>query len=309
MTTHPEPTVKPSLRHVDVNGLSLAAFEWRPELRGQGPTLFFVHATSFHGRVWDQVIRHLPPQHVIAFEQRGHGRSEDAPFRDWQDLGQDLACAVAALDLQGAIGIGHSMGGHALVSAAAVECDRFSQLILIDPALFAPADYLLDPPPRGAPHPALKRKNRFASAQAMVDRLVGRPPYSTFDPRALHDYCVHGLRPAADGQGLELACHPSTEGHIYNTARHDPGVYASIRALRIPVTVIRVRPTDPSIQPFDTLGSSTWPELSREFFMGRDICLPEKTHLIPMEDPPFVARLIQDILNTPTAPGLRSIDG
>jgi lipase len=57
---------QPKLHHIRVGGLSLAAFEWRAALRGSAPTLWLVHATGFHGRVWDQVIHQLPGHHVIA---------------------------------------------------------------------------------------------------------------------------------------------------------------------------------------------------------------------------------------------------
>ena len=33
-----------------VNGVELCLFEWGAGRRGQGPTLFFAHATSFHAR-------------------------------------------------------------------------------------------------------------------------------------------------------------------------------------------------------------------------------------------------------------------
>lgn len=286
----------PKLRQVQLDRLSLAAFEWNEALRGNVPTLLLVHATGFHARVWDQMVRRLPPVHVIAIELRGHGRSETLPFAGWEDFGLDLAQAAAALELEGAVAVGHSMGGHALVAAAAAQPGRFSRLMLIDPPMFSPQSYLNRPPLSGEPHPAVGRKNRFESPEAMFERLAQRLPYSTWDPEALRDYCAHGLHPAADGEGFELACAPAVEGRIYDTVRRDAGIYASIRALRIPVIVLRARALDESIRPFDTLGSPTWPELAGEFRDGRDLHLPDKTHLMPMEDPALVARLIAERL-------------
>lgn len=287
---------QPKLHHVPVDGLSLACFEWRAALRGSAPTLWMVHATGFHGRVWDQVIHQLPGHHVFAVEQRGHGRSGGSGFDSWADFGRDQAAMAAALDLQGAVGIGHSMGAHALVQAAAFEPARFRQLVLIDPVIRAPADYLQPPVAPGTLHPAAQRKNRFASAQEMFERFADRPPYSVFDTRSLHDYCQHGLKPAADGQGFELACKPGFEGRVYPTAMGNAGVYASIRALQIPVLVLRARPQDPSIKPWDPLGTPTWPPLAQEFRFGRDLQLMDKTHMLPMEDPALVARLIADAI-------------
>ena len=286
----------PVLQHRVANGIDQAFFEWRPERRGHGPSLCLVHATGFHARVWDQLIRHLPDHHVIAIEQRGHGRSQAADFDGWEDFGRDLAALAAALDLQGAVGVGHSLGGHALVQAAAFEPGRFSQLLLIDPTIFAPADYHGPPLPPGTLHPAAARKNHFESVQAMFDRFKGRPPYDVFQPEALMDYCRHGLRPADSGSGWQLACAPAFEGKVYPLSLHNPGIYASIRALQLPVLVVRARAGDPAILPWDPLGSPTWPALAQEFRHGRDLLLADKTHMLPMEDPALVARLIDEAI-------------
>lgn len=287
---------QPKLHHIPVDGLSLAGFEWRAALRGSAPTLWMVHATGFHGRVWDQVIHHLPGRHVYAVEQRGHGRSGGSDFHSWADFGRDQAAMAAALDLQGAVGVGHSMGAHALVQAAAFEPQRFSRLVLIDPVIRAPADYHQPPVAPGTLHPSAQRKSRFASAQEMFERFADRPPYSVFDTQALHDYCQHGLQPADDGQGFELACKPEFEGRIYPMALGNAGIYASIRALQIPVLVLRARPQDPNVKPWDALGTPTWPPLAQEFRHGRDLQLMDKTHMLPMEDPALVARLIGDTM-------------
>ena len=297
MSTHPH------LQYTQANGISQASFEWRPALQGHGPTLWLVHATGFHARVWDQTIAHLPGHHVIATELRGHGRSQAADFEDWCVFGHDQAALAAAFGLQGAVGVGHSMGAHALLHAAALAPGAFRQLVLVDPVLLAPADYLLPPPPPGTLHPAAGRKNEFESAQAMAERFAGRPPYSVFTAQALQDYCEHGLRPAAKGSGFQLACAPAFEGKVYPLARSFAGIYACIRALQIPVLVLRARPQDPSVRPWDPLGSPTWPGLAGEFRFGHDLQLLDKTHLLPMEDPALLARLIADAMAEPdTAP-------
>jgi pimeloyl-ACP methyl ester carboxylesterase len=287
---------QPKLHHVAANGLTHACFEWRAPMRGAAPTIWMVHATGFHGRVWDQVIHHLPGRHVIAVDQRGHGRSGGSGFDSWADFGRDQAALAAALGLQGAVGVGHSMGAHALVQAAAFEPARFRQLVLIDPVIRSPADYHQPLPPPGTLHPAAQRKNRFASAQEMFERFADRPPYSVFDTQALHDYCQHGLKPADDGHGFQLACAPAFEGRVYPMAMGNAGVYASIRALQIPVLVLRARPQDPSVKPWDALGTPTWPALAQEFRLGRDLQLLDKTHMLPMEDPALVARLIGEAM-------------
>ncbi len=298
-----EPQPQPQLHRTAANGISMAYWEWHADLRGQGPTLWLAHATGFHGRVWDRMVGELAqPCHVIAIEQRGHGRSEATDFDSWDVFGHDQAALAAALDLQGAVGVGHSMGAHALVQAAALQPERFSRLLLIDPVMGAPADYHQPPVAPGTLHPSAGRKNHFESAQAMFDRFVDRSPYSVFDAQALLDYCQHGLRPADSGPGFQLACAPGFEGKVYPLARQHPAIYASIRALQIPVLVVRARLQDPAIKPWDPLGSPTWAGLAQEFRCGRDHHLPDKTHFLPMEDPALAARLVDEALAAAAAP-------
>lgn len=285
-------SAQPALARVEVNGVSLAYFEWRADLRGTAPTLLLAHATGFHGRVWDRIVARLPARHVIAIEHRGHGRSQSTPITSWEIFGRDLAAFAARLGLERAVGIGHSMGAHALVQAAAYEEQRFARLVLIDPVILAPSVYHRPPPPADAAHPASNRKNRFESADAMFARFADRPPYSVFDREVLRDYCDHALRPADDGDGLVLACDPRTEASVYLNARSNGGVYASIRALRIPVLVIRARTPAADRTSPDFTSSPTWPGLVGEFHRGSEIHVADGTHLLPMERPGEIAKLI-----------------
>lgn len=282
----------PTLHRVQVNGVGLAYFEWNADLKGREPTLLMVHATGFHGRVWDPVIHRLPRRHIIALEQRGHGRSETAEFDGWSVFSRDAAAFARELGLEGAIGIGHSMGAHVLVQAAAFEPDRFSRLVLCDPVILSPATYHIAPPAPGTVHPAANRMNRFASVQAMMDRFEHRAPYTIFDRAAFRAYCEHGLVPAADGQGLQLACAPITEATVYLTSRQNAGIYASVRALRIPVLIVRARLPSADRKVADYGSSPTWPGLVHEFHDAREVHLNEHSHLLLMQDPQGIAELI-----------------
>jgi lipase len=298
-------TMTPDLEHQSrVGSLELNAVEWHTARRGQGPSLLMVHATGFHCRVWDQVVRRLPGHHALALDQRSHGRSTQGPITSWAHFGEDLAGFVQVRDLHALVGVGHSMGAHALVQAAAREPGRFQALLLIDPVIASPAAYHLPHPAMGSGmHPAAKRRSRFASAQEMIERFATRRPYDLFDAAALHDYCTHGLRPAADGDGMELACAPLTEASVYMTGRANASVYASVRALQVPVWVVRARQRTPEADPFDYSYSPTWPELAGEFRQGRDLLIPDRSHFLPMEDPAQVARLVSDLLASIRAPG------
>jgi pimeloyl-ACP methyl ester carboxylesterase len=285
----------PEEHRVRANGVELAYFEWHPELRGRDAPILLVHATGFHARVWDSVVARLGERYVISVDQRGHGRSEKTEITHWNVFGRDLAAFVGHLDLRDVVGVGHSMGGHAMVEAAAACPDRFRRLVLIDPVIASPDAYggggwtIAN----GRTHPTAKRKRRFASPEEMYERFVDRVPYEVFMREPLRAYCTHGLLPAEDGDGFELACPPETEASIYMTSRTNAGVHDSIRALDIPVLLLRAKepPADRNVMDFSS--SPTWPGLVKELRKGREIHFLDHTHFLPMEIPERIAALIR----------------
>lgn len=286
----------PELFRVDAGDVGLACFEWNAELRGRGPSLLLAHATGFHARCWDPVIRRLAPHHVLAVDQRGHGRSDRCEITHWQVFGRDLAAVARALDLRDVVGVGHSMGGHALCDTAAAEASRFRRLVLLDPVIASPDDYgggWTVELPGGEPHPTARRKRHFGSPQEMIDRFRDREPYAVFHPEALEAYCTWGLLPRSDASGYELACPPEIEASIYMTSRTNPGVHDSVRKLEIPVLVVRAKLPPPDRTPMDFSSSPTWTGLAGEFRNGRDLHLARHTHFLPMEIPDEIAARIE----------------
>jgi pimeloyl-ACP methyl ester carboxylesterase len=271
----------------------IAYFEWG---RRGDPVIFLIHATGFHARCWDGVVRALPQgYHVIAVDLRGHGRSEKTgPIRDWAEPAQDLVELVTHLNLKNAIGAGHSKGGHLLVQIAAARPQAFERLVLIDPVIMSPELYAhRNALPPGTEHPVARRRNAWASWREMFDAFKDRHPYSLWRPEVLEDYCRHGLLPAVGG-GFELACPPAIEASIYmgslGTDIHDLA-----RRIGVPVIILRAkeRPSGPR-ERMDFSDSPTWPELSSLFKYGRDVYRPDLTHFIPMQEPELVARFIAD---------------
>lgn len=285
----------PLERRVTANGISLTVFEWGRELQGNGDTVLLAHATGFHARCWDQVVRHLGRRHVIAVDARGHGRSDKVYPVRWADFGRDLADLVRALELRDIVGVGHSMGGHAMVDAAAFESGRFRRLVLIDPVIASPEIYAaLGSAEEGEVemHPTSKRRYRWSSPDEMFERFAGSGPFVDFDRAVLRDYCQFGLLPDPEGEGFVLACPPEFEASVYMAAMRHGEVHRSALALDIPVFLIRAmeRPDDGGHMDFRY--SPTWPGLVGELRRGRELHLPDRTHFLPMEHPAETAKLI-----------------
>lgn len=90
------------------DGTCLAVREW-----GRGRPMLFVHSWALSGAMWDYQFAHLGAAGLrcIAFDRRGHGRSDVPPTGyDMASLADDVAAVIEALDLRDLILVGHSMG-------------------------------------------------------------------------------------------------------------------------------------------------------------------------------------------------------
>jgi lipase len=277
--------MRPSLTMHTVRGVDLALWEWP----GDGPPAVYVHATGFHARIWDEVIRRVPGRRAIAVDLRGHGRSgKTAGPYCWSDFGRDLAELAETLGWADVVGVGHSMGGHAVTLAAALRPGTFSRLLLVDPVIFAPEIYG-QPQRRDASYIA-KRRNEWASPAEMFERFRGRTPFQSWRPEVLRDYCEYALLP--EGDRWVLACPPAVEAGIYAASNlPDADIHEVLGGVVAPVTVMRGGipwKTDR----FDLAASPTDPELAKRFKYGRDVFLEGRSHYIPMETPEIVAERV-----------------
>jgi lipase len=281
-------TQVPVLRFAVSAGVQIAAWEWP----GAGPAIVFAHATGFHGRAWDEIARRFPERRRIAVEIRGHGRSaKPTPPYAWRDFGRDIVAVAESLDVEGALGVGHSMGGHSTVCAAAFRPETYARLLLIDPTIFPPEAYGTEPPDASY---IRKRKNLFHSSEEMIERYRGRLPFSRWDPRVLRDYCEFGILP--DGNEFMLACPPDIEASIYHQSKvPESNIYPEIARIMQPVTVIRAgRPRRPGV--FDLSTSPAAGNLASYFVNSTDKVFEDCTHYIPQEAPARIAQEIALIL-------------
>ena len=277
----------PELKFVGERGEELAVWEWP----GQDPPFLLAHATGFHGRCWDRIIRMFPGRHCLAVDARGHGRSSqpDLPYH-WRIFGRDIAAVAEHWDVRDAIGIGHSSGGHSMVQAAALRPRTYRALLLIDPTIYPPALYGTEGPDASF---TLRRRNIWASPDEMFERFKERTPFAGWRPEILRDYCDFGLLPR-DGEFV-LACPPAVEASIYQNSREpESNVYPEIARLALPVVVMRAgRERQPGV--FDLAASPTAPDLASRFARGHEVLLPGASHYIAMEEPEMVADEIRKL--------------
>lgn len=86
---------------------------------GEGPAVVLVHGITLGVATWAPQLRSLPGR-VIAVSQRGHGQSRaGSEGYSFDRLGADLLEVLEALEVRGAVVVGHSMGGMVVQRLAA----------------------------------------------------------------------------------------------------------------------------------------------------------------------------------------------
>lgn len=207
-------------------------------LGGTGPTLVCVHATGFHGRVWEPFVPRLREHFsIVALDQRGHGDSDKPESGyEWTKFGDDVLAVVDALELTDAIGIGHSAGATALVFAESKRPGTFSRLVLMDPSILSPEIRKAMP---GGLNPmaeqARRRRGVWDSTDELLDRLREKSPLATWREEFRHAYVVYGTRQRTDGS-VELKCPPEIEALVYAASLND--AWEQLAGVRCPTLVV-----------------------------------------------------------------------
>src|SRR5260370_22910674 len=105
------------------------------EERGAGPAVLLTHGYSASGRMWQGQLEVLSSRyHVIAWDMRGHDRSdspEDAAHYSHEATIADMAAVLDACGAQRAVIGGLSLGGFMSLAFNLVHADRLAALVLL----------------------------------------------------------------------------------------------------------------------------------------------------------------------------------
>lgn len=100
-----------------------------------GVPVVFVHGFGGNTSHWVAQLAHLrPDRRAIAFDLRGHGRSQAPHDRDYavDSLAEDVGAVADALALSRFVLVGHSLGGAAAIAFACNHPERVAGLVLVD---------------------------------------------------------------------------------------------------------------------------------------------------------------------------------
>jgi pimeloyl-ACP methyl ester carboxylesterase len=159
--------------------------------------LLFVHGGSAHARWWDFMAPALTDRfHVLALDQRGHG---DSPWTaEWsygtRQYVADLEAIISGWNLGAPVLVGHSMGGHTVLSYAGLHSGQLHAMVVID----APAGYPTEAV--AALREMAERPSRpFATLEEAISKFRTNPPQNNARPEILQHVARHSFRQDPNG--------------------------------------------------------------------------------------------------------------
>ncbi len=280
-----------------VRGYDLRVWEW-PAAAEPARSAVLIHATGFHARTWDDVVRLLPEDwRVFALDMRGHGASQapsDKAGADWREMAADLSAWLEQRDLTDVVAAGHSMGGCVCAIAAAVS-DRIESLALIDPVLINPRGSMPPTAPGDLAELARKRRRIWSDPQEMAESLIGRGAFTHWTREAVERYVRYGLNPTNRLGEWELACDPTVEAWCFE---HAPTVdpWPDLARVRQPTLILRAGAAQGH-------GSPTAQQVTDVFPNAFERAVEDSDHFIPMRRPDAVAEAIITVATDCSAEG------
>lgn len=219
----PDPTAHQPIHAED--GTRLFHRDW-----GEGPPMLFLAGWAQPSDVWSPVMLALAEMgyRCIAYDRRGHGRSDD-PGRgyDFDTLAGDLSAVLETLDLRGVVLVGHSMAPGEIVRYIA----RHGAARVAGVVLVAPTTPMLARAPDNPDgfHAALLAATRATIASdfpAWVDANL--PGFVTPEiSRPMREWL----------RGLTLGCSLRAVFEL-NRAIGEGDFRAELRAIRVPALVV-----------------------------------------------------------------------
>ena len=130
-----------TLRQVQVGQLQLAIREWASP--NSQPSVVLVHGLASNSRLWEGAANELARlgYHVIAVDQRGHGRSSKPEVGyDMPTVARDLAVFIEVMQLDRPVVVGQSWGGNVVLELAHLRPDTTRGVCGVDGGLIQLAD-------------------------------------------------------------------------------------------------------------------------------------------------------------------------
>lgn len=260
---------------------------------GHGPLLHFAHANAYPPGSYRLFLNALTRNfQVLAVKHRPlWPQANPEEMKSWHRIADDLIAFFDQQNMQGVIGVGHSLGGVATMVAAVKRPDLFSQLVLIDPVFLAPHLLaIVEERVQNQEEPfefpmvsvAQKRRDWWSSRAAAYEHLRPKAVFARLSDEAMWDFINYGLTDDSNG-GVRLAFPKAWEARIYSI----PPTFIWDYIPQVSQPTLAIRATDS-----DTLFPPAWQHWQQLQPQATFVEVPGTTHLLTMEKPDQVASLI-----------------
>ncbi len=258
---------------------------------GLEPTVVLLHATGFLPWLWHPIARELYPSYRIIAPYMCDYRIENPEKGGlgWAKIAGDVAALLKSVGINDAFLVGHSMGATICTIANAACGVKAEGMVLIEP-IFLPDDFyrakitVKDHPLASL---AIKRKNYWKDESEAMDYLRSRELFKKWKDEMLELYVDYGMTPK-EGGGLQLVCKPEMEAGLFlGGAQYNP--WPLLSEILCPVLVIEGEQSD-------TKNFVDFKRIVSMLKKGAHTVVKDAGHLIPMEQPSAIAKVIDDFV-------------
>lgn len=262
------------------------------------PRIQFAAANGFPAESYLPFFEHLHPNYSIsAMDNRGAWPARNKPpfAYGMPGFAKDLLAGLDQHESTPLIGMGHSHGAQVVALAALKQPDRFSKLVLIEPATLPnqSIDYVYRFLPRFAVHKLMpfigrtyQRQRLWPSREAFIERYRDHPTFRLFEEQSMNAYAEAGLKQNSDGQ-FELVFDPAWESYIFRKIR-----FAWVYFNRLKHPTLLIKGANSSL-----LTSEAYHRFNQKLPPNvHAIELDDAHHMIPQEQTQRLANLILDWL-------------
>lgn len=256
---------------------------WHVQVLGEGPVLLLVHGTGAATHSWRDLAPRLAQRFtVVAVDLPGHGFSELPASRQLslKGMSQALSALLATLELDPAIGVGHSAGAALLLRMTADGLLRPKAILSINGALLpfgGPVGKVASPLAKMLfLNPLAPRLISWRGAKrGLVEQILERTG-SKLDEAGVEHYRTVVQRPSHAFAALGMMANWDL-----------PALQADFAKITVPVVLI-AGDLDGTVPARDA------PRVAKLLPNARVLTLPDLGHLAHEEAPGLVASLIED---------------
>jgi len=259
---------------------------------GEGPPLIFLHATGFLPWLWHPVAREFVGDYRIFAPYFCAHRNADLESGgvDWRTLAEDLALFCERLHMEKLFLVGHSMGATVAVIVNALYGIPAAGMVLIEP-IFIPQE-LYRTRISVEQHPlaskAIRRTNFWRNRDEALTYLNSRPLFQSWDEEMRELYLRHGM--SGEEGGLRLTCSPQREAALFmGGMQYDP--WPLLSRISSPVLILEGEKSE-------NRGFINLDRVRRLIADCAYHLVGGAGHLIPMEQPTEVTRLIREFFGS-----------